>query len=68
MSFVKVLKATLEQKQSLEGVYEEGYVLEFVEDANGNWVVNDKVVTNGHFLAIREQLLALPIIDFIPKE
>lgn len=65
---MKVLKATLKQKNSLEGFYEDGYELRFVEDANGNWVVNDKVVNNGHFLSIREQLQALPLIDYVPKE
>ena len=65
---MKVLKATLKQKNALEGFYEEGYELRFIEDANGNWVVNDKVVNNGHFLAIREQLQALPLIDYVPKE
>ena len=65
---IKVLKATLAQKNQLEGFYEDGYELRFVEDAYGNWVVNDKVVTNGHFLSIREQLQALPIIDYVPKE
>jgi len=65
---MKVLKATLKQKNALEGFYEEGYELKFIEDANGNWVVNDKVVNNGHFLSIREQLQALPLIDYVPKE
>lgn len=65
---MKVLKATLKQKNALEGFYEEGYELRFIEDANGNWVVNDKVVNNGHFLSIREQLQALPLIDYVPKE
>lgn len=65
---MKVIKATLKQKNSLEGFYEEGYELKFIEDANGNWVVNDKVITNGHFLSIRDKLENLPIIDYIPKE
>jgi hypothetical protein len=64
---VRVLKATLAQKQALEGTYEEGYVLEFIQDANNDWVVNDKVVNNGHFLSIREQLQELPLIDYQPK-
>jgi hypothetical protein len=67
MSDIKVLLATQAQKESLEGFYEQGYELKFVEDANGDWVVNDKVVTNGHFLSIRKQLEALPIINFQPK-
>jgi hypothetical protein len=64
---MKVLVATQEQKEALEGFYEEGYELRFVEDANGNWVVNDKVVTNGHFLSIRKQLQSLPLIDYEEK-
>jgi hypothetical protein len=64
---IKVLKATLSQKEALEGFYEEGHELRFIEDAKGNWVVNDKVVNNGHFLSIREQLQELPLIDYQPK-
>lgn len=64
---MKVLKATLAQKQALEGTYLNGAVLEFVEDKNGNWVVNTKVIENGQFLEIRTQLQALPLIDFEPK-
>jgi hypothetical protein len=64
---MKVLKATLSQKEALEGFYEEGYELRFIEDAKGNWVVNDKVVTNGHFLSIRDQLQSLPLIDYQEK-
>lgn len=67
MSDIKVLVATQAQKEALEGFYEDGYELRFIQDAQNRWVVNDKVITNGHFLAIREQLEALPIIDFQPK-
>ena len=65
---MKVLKATFEQKQALEGTYLNNCVLKFVEDANGNWVVNTKVIENGQFLEIRTQLQALPLIDYEPKE
>jgi hypothetical protein len=64
---MKVLLAPAEQKETLEGFYEEGYELRFIEDAKGNWVVNDKVVTNGHFLSIRDQLQSLPLIDYQEK-
>lgn len=64
---IKVLVATQAQKEALEGFYEDGYELRFIQDAQNRWVVNDKVITNGHFLSIREQLEALPIIDFQPK-
>jgi hypothetical protein len=64
---MKVLKATLAQKQALEGTYLNNCVLKFVEDKNGNWVVNTKVIENGQFLEIRAELQALPLIDFEPK-
>ena len=63
-----VLKATQEQKEALEGVYEHNEELRFVEDANGNWVVNITVLSNGDFLSIRPQLEALPQIEFNPKQ
>jgi len=64
---MKVLKATLAQKTALEGIYSKGAELRFIEDANGNWVVNDKVIENGNFLEIRAQLQALPLIDYNEK-
>jgi hypothetical protein len=65
---MKVLKATLAQKQALEGTYLNGAVLQFVEDANGNWVVNQSVLNDANFDSIHEQLSTLPLIDFQPKE
>ena len=65
---MKVLKATLAQKNALEGVYLNGSVLQFIEDKNNNWVVNQSVLNDANFEAIHEQLNALPLIDFIPKE
>lgn len=64
---IEVLKATQEQKEALEGFYQKGAELRFIEDADGNWVVNTRVIQNGNFLEIREQLLQLPIIEFKPK-
>jgi hypothetical protein len=63
-----VLKATLAQKNALEGTYGNDCVLKFIEDAHGNWVVNTKVIENGQFLEIREQLSALPQIEYSPKQ
>ena len=65
---MKVLKATLGQKQALEGTYLNGVVLQFIEDKNGNWVVNQSVLTDANFKEIHEQLNNLPLIDFQPKE
>ena len=65
---MKVLKATLTQKNNLEGVY--GLAeLRFVQDANNNWVVNEAVLTDDNFIEIREKLLALTQIEYVkPKE
>jgi hypothetical protein len=62
-----VLKATLAQKKVLEGIYKNGVVLQFIQDTNNNWVVNDAVITDTDFEEIKEQLEALPLIDFKPK-
>jgi len=64
---MKVLKATPEQKQALEGVYSQGAVLQFVQDINECWVVNTNVINDDRFVSIKEALEALPKIDFQPK-
>ena len=62
-----VLSATTPQKNSLTGSYGRGNKLAFIEDANGNWVVNQSVVTDDDFLSIRAQLEALPVIEYAAK-
>jgi hypothetical protein len=64
---MKVLKATLAQKKALEGTYNNGAILQFIQDKNNNWVVNDSVLFDEDFVEIKEQLEALPQIDFEPK-
>lgn len=64
---MKVLKATFKQKTALECTYKKGSVLQFIQDANNNWVVNDSVLFDENFEEIREQLEALTLIDFEPK-
>jgi hypothetical protein len=64
---MKVLKATLEQKKTLEGTYENGVVLGFIEDAKNNWVVNVNVLEDENFKVIHEKLQALPQIEYNPK-
>ena len=61
-----VLKATATKKNSLEGIYN-NVELKFIQDINDNWVVNDSVLTDDNFIEIREQLNALPKIEFTPK-
>jgi hypothetical protein len=65
---MKVLKATIEEKQKLEGFYLNGHFLGFVEDKHGNWVVGSNVLENKNFTEIHFELLKLPLIDFVPRE
>jgi hypothetical protein len=60
-----VLKATATQKKNLEGIYEQAE-LRFVQDANGNWVVNDAVLIDNNFIEIRTQLEKLQKINYKP--
>jgi hypothetical protein len=64
---MKVLKATLVQKNALQGTYKNGAVLQFIEDANGNWVVNENVLTDYSFEAIHADLSNFPKINYVPK-
>jgi hypothetical protein len=65
---MKVLVATIEQKQALEGIYKNAAVLQFIEDLNNNWVVNIPVISDDNFIEIRTQLEALPQIEYQPKQ
>jgi hypothetical protein len=65
---MKVLKATLYKKNKLEGIYKNGSVLQFIKDANNNYVVNDAVLFDPDFEEIKDQLELLPLIDYEPKQ
>jgi hypothetical protein len=65
---MKVLKATTAKKTALEGIYKNGAQLQFIQDANNNWVVNDAVLFDSDFEEIKTQLQALPLIDYLPIE
>jgi hypothetical protein len=63
-----VLKATLAQKKALEGIYNNGAELKFIQDFNNNWVVNLAVLKDPNFAEIKEQLLKLKQIEYLePK-
>lgn len=64
---MKVLKATIAKKTALEGIYKNGAILQFIQDANNNCIVNDAVLTDINFAEIKEQLQALPLIEFQPR-
>jgi hypothetical protein len=63
-----VLKATQAQYEALNGHTYKVSKLEFVKDANNNWIVGKEVIHNGNFLDIRSQLLELEEIEYIPVE
>ena len=65
---MKVLKATTEQYNALNGYTNGNSVLQFVEDAAGNWIVGKSVLTDKAFLAIRPQLELLEEITHNPKQ
>lgn len=65
---MKVIKATAEQYNALNEYRNGNSVLQFVEDADGNWIVGKSVLTDEAFIAIRPQLEALEEIDHNPKQ
>ena len=65
---MKVLKATIEQKKALEGEYDKGAILQFIEDKNNNWVVNTSVLNDLNFEKVWVQLMELELIEFEQKE
>lgn len=65
---MKVLKATEDQYNALNGYRNRNSVLQFVKDAEDNWIVGKQVLTDEAFLAIRPQLEALEEIDHNPKQ
>lgn len=65
---MNVLKANNEQYNELNGFSNGGARLEFIKDANDNWIVGMGVLTIPDFEPIRPQLQELEIIPFEPKE
>lgn len=65
---MKVLRATTEQYNALNDYRNSNSVLQFVEDAAGNWIVGKSVLTDEAFLAIRPQLEQLEEIEHNPKQ
>jgi len=66
---MKVLKATSKQVTDLSGTYKNGAELRFAKDANNNNIVGLEILTDDDFIDIRNQLSALPQIDYVrPKD
>lgn len=63
---MKVISATIKQKNELVGTYLNGSVLEFILDSNNKYVCNIAVIEDEDFIEIKDKLIALPQIDFKP--
>lgn len=63
-----VLKATQEQYDNLNGYTNGSHVLEFIKDANSNWVVSANLLNEPIFEAIHDQLNELERIEYVPKK
>lgn len=61
---MKVLKATQEQFESLDGWSNGNNILKFTKDADGNWIVGKQILSNGNFSDIHDQLSQLEEIDY----
>ncbi len=63
---MKVLKATQEQYEELNGLKFGVSQIEFGKDADNNWIVNHNLIDDPAFLIIKESLLELEQIDYNP--
>jgi len=61
---ITVLKATTLQKNTLHGYSHGVSRLEFIQDANGNWVTGKGILSNPDFAGILPQLEALVEIPY----
>ena len=62
-----VLKATQEQKESLESFANGQWVIFFIEDADGNFIIGKSILENSKYNQVRNELLALEEIPYNPK-
>ncbi len=64
---MKVLKATQEQKESLESFTNGQWIIRFVEDADGNFIIGKSILKNPKYNQVRDELLALQEIPYNPE-
>ena len=62
----QVLKATEAEYSSLNGSVSENNVIEFIKDANNNWIVGTEVLTDPTWQSIWSILNQLEQIDHNP--
>jgi hypothetical protein len=65
---ITVLKATEQQKKDLEGNYNNGNIIRFIQDADGNWIIGEDVLTDPNFAEVHDQLNELGKIEYKPKK
>lgn len=63
---MNILKANTDQYNELNGYRKGNNVLQFIKDADDNWIVGTEVLTNANFIAIRPQLELLEVIKHNP--
>jgi hypothetical protein len=63
---MKVLKATQQQYESLNGYQSGVHKLEFVKDADDNWIVGVNVKSSPVFSGIHDTLSELEEIEYNP--
>ena len=61
-----VLKATTEQYNNINNYSNGSYVLQFIKDANDNWVVSENLLNEPVFGALHDQLNELERIEYEP--
>ena len=61
-----VLKATTEQYNNINNYSNGSYVLQFIKDANDNWVVSENLLNESVFEAVHDQLNELERIEYEP--
>lgn len=62
-----VLKATQQQKESLESFENGQWVIRFVQDADGNWIIGKSILENSKYSAVKNELSQLEEIPYNPK-
>lgn len=63
---MKILKANKEQYETLNGHKNGNSVIQFAKDGLDNWIIGKSVLNNAAFDEIKDQLLELQEIDFVP--
>lgn len=63
---MKVLKANEAQYKELNGFENLPHRLEFVKDANDNWIVGEHILKCEEFSQIVDKLKELEVIDYNP--